>query len=121
MERLPVNGGELEFETKGTGEPLVLIHGSISGESFDCLMDQPALTDRYQVTHYHRRGFLGSTHHTGPFSIAQQAQDALAVVQRVAGGGTLPVIPTVAQPRCSSRWTLLMPCTHLRSWSRRLL
>jgi len=86
MERLPVNGGELEFETKGTGEPLVLIHGGITGEAFDCLLGQPALTDRYQVTHYHRRGFLGSTHHTGPFSIAQQAQDALAVVQRVALG-----------------------------------
>ena len=74
------------FETKGTGEPLVLIHGGITGEAFDCLLDQPPRTDRCQVTHYHRRRFLGSTRHTGPFSIAQQAQDALAVVQRVAGG-----------------------------------
>ena len=27
MKKLQVKGGELEYETVGTGEPLVLIHG----------------------------------------------------------------------------------------------
>ena len=86
MERLLANGAELEYETTGTGEPLVLIHGAISAEAFDCLLAESTLTSRYQLINYHRRGFLGSTHHDGPFSIAQQAQDALAMIRHVAGG-----------------------------------
>ena len=86
MKKLHVNGGELEYETVGSGEPLVLIHGAMIGDAFKPLLAEPALTSRYQVTHYHRRGFLGSTPHNGPFSIADQAADALAVVRHVAGG-----------------------------------
>jgi pimeloyl-ACP methyl ester carboxylesterase len=79
-------GAEIEYETAGQGEPLVLIHGSIVGEAFSPLLSQPALTSRYRVINYHRRGFLGSSRHAGPFSIAQQAADALAVIKEVAGG-----------------------------------
>ena len=86
MERLFVNGAELAYEVVGNGEPLVLIHGAISAETNDCLLNEPALTSRYKVINYHRRGFHGSAPHTGSFSLAQQAQDALAVIQEIAGG-----------------------------------
>lgn len=86
VERIATSRGEFEFETRGTGEPLVLIHGGVSGETDHCLLDQPALTDRYAVTVYHRRGFLGSPAHTGPFSIAEQAADARAVIEAIVGG-----------------------------------
>ncbi|MEX0782043.1 MAG: alpha/beta hydrolase [Dehalococcoidia bacterium] len=86
MERLSANGAELEYETRGSGEPLVLIHGAISAEAFDALLGESALASRYQVTNYHRRGFLGSSRHNGPCSIAEQAADALAVIRQVAGG-----------------------------------
>lgn len=86
MERLAVNGAEFEYTTVGSGEPLVLIHGAVSGETDHCLLEQPALTDRYAVTLYHRRGFLGSAAHSGPFSIAQQAADARAVIEAIVGG-----------------------------------
>jgi 3-oxoadipate enol-lactonase len=86
MDRLTVNGGELEVETVGAGEPLLLIHGSIVGDAFQPLLAEPALTRRHRVTHYHRRGFVGSSRAPRPFPIAQQAQDALAVLQQVCGG-----------------------------------
>lgn len=86
MERISTSRGDFEYKTRGSGEPLVLIHGSISGETDHCLLDQPALTDRYAVTVYHRRGFLGSPAHTGPFSIVEQAADARAVIEAVVGG-----------------------------------
>lgn len=86
MERLSTSRGEFEYETRGSGEPLVLIHGAISAEAFDCLLSESGLTNHYRLINYHRRGFLGSTPHAGPFSIAQQAQDALAVIAEVAGG-----------------------------------
>src|SRR4029079_3823167 len=50
------------------------------------LLAEPSLTSRYAVTHYHRRGFLGSSPHRGPFTVAKQAADALAVVNHGAGG-----------------------------------
>lgn len=86
MERLSANGAEFEYETRGSGEPLLLIHGAITGEAFNALLSQSTLTNRYQLINYHRRGFLGSSRHDGPCSIAQQAADALAVIQHVAGG-----------------------------------
>ena len=86
MERLQVDGGELEYETAGTGEPLVLIHGGIIGDASAPLLREASLTGRYQVTNYHRRGFLGSSSAPRPFSIAGQAADALAVIGKVAGG-----------------------------------
>jgi pimeloyl-ACP methyl ester carboxylesterase len=86
MDRISINGEQFEVETKGSGEPLVLIHGSISGETFDCLLKEPALTERYRVINYHRRGFLGSPKHARPCSLKQQAADALGVINAVAGG-----------------------------------
>ena len=86
MDRFSALGAEFEYETVGQGEPLVLIHGSIIGDAFSPLLREPALTSRYEVTNYHRRGFLGSTPHTGEFSIEQQAADARAVIEHVAGG-----------------------------------
>lgn len=86
MDRLAVNGGELEVASVGEGEPLLLIHGSIIAEAFEPLVAEPALTRRHRVTRYHRLGFAGSARAPRPYTIAQQAQDALAVLRQVCGG-----------------------------------
>lgn len=59
MERVIVNGVELEYEIPGSGEPVLLIHGSHICGSFVPLMDQHILTDDYALIGYHRRGFAG--------------------------------------------------------------
>ena len=82
LKRVPVQGGELEYETRGDGEPVLLIHGSHFAESYLPLMDEPVLAD-YRLIRYHRRGFAGSVEHEGPFTIEQQAEDALAVLQHL--------------------------------------
>jgi pimeloyl-ACP methyl ester carboxylesterase len=71
----------LEYEPHGEGEPVLLIHGSHVADSFLPLTREDVLADRYRLIRYHRRGFAGSDHHTGPFSIEEQARDALAVLQ----------------------------------------
>jgi acyl-CoA synthetase (AMP-forming)/AMP-acid ligase II len=76
MERARVNGIELEYEITGSGEPVLLIHGSHVAGSFKPLLAQPALTDEYMLIRYHRRGHLDSSPATGPVSIEQQAADA---------------------------------------------
>ena len=82
MERAPVSGGELEYEIRGDGEPVLLIHGSHFAGSFLSLMDEPSLAS-YRLIRYYRRGFAGSTEHAGPFSIERQAADALALLQHL--------------------------------------
>ena len=81
MERIPVGNGELAVEVTGDGEPVLFIHGSLIVEAFAPLMAQPAVRDRYRIIHYHRRGYGESSRHTGPFSLEQQADDALAVLR----------------------------------------
>jgi pimeloyl-ACP methyl ester carboxylesterase len=78
--RVPVDGGKLEYEVQGRGEPVLLIHGSILADAFTPLLAQPTLTDHYRLIHYHRRGFAGSCRHAGPCSIAEQAADAHALL-----------------------------------------
>jgi pimeloyl-ACP methyl ester carboxylesterase len=73
MNRANVNGVELEYESRGSGEPVVLIHAGIFADWFKPLVDEPALVSRYRVVSYHRVGYAGSSRPVGPVSIAQQA------------------------------------------------
>jgi pimeloyl-ACP methyl ester carboxylesterase len=82
MKRAPVRGGELEYEIRGNGEPVLLIHGSHIADAFLPLMDQTSLAG-YRLIRYHRRGFAGSTKHDGPFSIERQAADAVALLRHL--------------------------------------
>ncbi len=81
MNRARVNGAELEYEVKGSGEPVLFIHGSHIARSFLPLLAQPSLTEKYKLIRYHRRGFLGSTPARGSMSIKDQAADAQALLE----------------------------------------
>ena len=70
----------LEYEVRGTGEPVVLIHGALIADAFAPLLAQPGLTERYRFIHYHRRGYMGSTHAPNPVSIAEQVADCRALL-----------------------------------------
>lgn len=83
MERARVNGVELEYELKGSGEPVLLIHGSHIARSFLPLLAQPSLTKKYTLIRYHRRGFLGSSPARGSVSVKDQATDARALLEHL--------------------------------------
>jgi pimeloyl-ACP methyl ester carboxylesterase len=82
MKRAPVAGGELEYEVRGSGEPVLFIHGAHIADSFLPLMSEPSLAS-YGLIRYHRRGHVSSTPSVGPFSIEQEAADALALLQHL--------------------------------------
>src|SRR5262245_25094968 len=65
------------YEVEGKGEPVLLIHGSHVADAFLPLLLEPSLTSRFRLVRYHRRGFVKSPPHAGPFGIEQQARDAL--------------------------------------------
>jgi pimeloyl-ACP methyl ester carboxylesterase len=83
MNRAQIGGSELEYEIRGAGEPVVLVHGSHIADAFAPLLAEPVLTERYQLILYHRCGFAGSTHPDGPLSIVQQAADCHAFMQHL--------------------------------------
>ena len=63
MQRAPVDGIELEYEIRGTGEPVVLIHAGVCAEFFRPLADP--LAARHTVLRYHRAGSADSDHVEG--------------------------------------------------------
>jgi pimeloyl-ACP methyl ester carboxylesterase len=79
MQIAQINGAKMGIIDKGTGEPLVFIHGA---GSFEChaALQQPALTERFRLIHNHRRGYGESEPRQGPTSLAQEAADCRAVL-----------------------------------------
>jgi pimeloyl-ACP methyl ester carboxylesterase len=73
MERATVDGLKLEYELRGAGEPVVLIHWGLCAAWAEPLMDEPALADRYRLLSYHRAGFAGSDRIEGPLTLADHA------------------------------------------------
>jgi pimeloyl-ACP methyl ester carboxylesterase len=73
VERAAVDGLELAYELRGSGEPVVLIHWGVSATWAEPLMEEPALADRYRLLRYHRAGFGDSSPVEGPISIADHA------------------------------------------------
>jgi pimeloyl-ACP methyl ester carboxylesterase len=82
MDRAKVNGVELEYEARGTGEPVLLIDMLIA-DCFVPLLPEPALAHRYQLIRYHKRGWVGSTHTASPVSIGEHAADAAALLDNL--------------------------------------
>jgi pimeloyl-ACP methyl ester carboxylesterase len=80
MESANLNGVELEYEVKGSGEPMLLISTGPIADSFLPFLSEPALVERYRLISYHQRGQVGSTHSRAPVSFAQHAADAAALL-----------------------------------------
>jgi pimeloyl-ACP methyl ester carboxylesterase len=80
MKSVKLNDIELEYEVAGSGEPLLLI-SPVLADGVLPLFSDPALSDRYRLIRYHKRGWLGSTHTPPPVSIADHAADAAALLE----------------------------------------
>ena len=79
MLRARVDGLELEYETRGAGEPVVLVHAGVCADFFAPLMDQPALAGHRLVRH-HRAGYAGSDRVDGQLGIERQAAHCRALM-----------------------------------------
>jgi len=80
MDKAKVNGVELEYEAKGSGEPVILIGTGPIADSFLPFFFEKALVGRYHLIRYHQRGQVGSTSSPGPVSFAEHAADAAALL-----------------------------------------
>ena len=82
MPKVDVNGIDLFYEIKGTGEPLLLIAGFLCDLSYWSLI-MPSLISRYQVIRLDNRGIGRSSAPDSPYSIQQMANDVAALLDRI--------------------------------------
>jgi pimeloyl-ACP methyl ester carboxylesterase len=119
MEKADLGDRIIEYETRGAGEPVILIHGSVAPDAFLPLMNEPALTSRYRLVRYHRRGYMGTTHSPPPVRIVDQAHDCLGLMRQlgisrahVAGhsyGGVIATMVALEGPDVVHTLSLLEP------------
>jgi pimeloyl-ACP methyl ester carboxylesterase len=83
MATTTVNGVDLYYEATGTGEPLVLIHGSWGDHANWAHVAQPLATHHRVIT-YDRRGHSASAPATG--TTEDDVADTAALIEQVAGG-----------------------------------
>jgi pimeloyl-ACP methyl ester carboxylesterase len=83
MERARIDGVELEYELRGTGEPVVLIHWGVGVVWAQPLLDEPALADGYRLLSYHRAGFADSSRIEGSIDMAEHAHHCRLLMRAV--------------------------------------
>ena len=76
-------GIELDYELRGSGEPVVLIHWGVATAFAEPLLNEPALADSYQLLTYDRAGFGRSSRVDGPLTIADHARHCQLVMRHV--------------------------------------
>jgi pimeloyl-ACP methyl ester carboxylesterase len=81
--RAALDGTELEYEVRGAGPPVVLVHAGVFADWFDPLLEEPALGGRYRVVSYHRAGYAGSSRPIGPVGIARHAAHCRALLRHL--------------------------------------
>ena len=86
LRQLTVGGVRLEYELKGSGEPVLLIPpGPVAG-AFVPLMFERALLDGYGAIRYYRRGQAGGTPPATPVTFADHASDAALLLDHLGVG-----------------------------------
>ena len=73
----------LQYEARGDGEAMLLIHGSHMADAFLPMAQESVLVDRHRLIRYHRRGFANSQRAPAGFSIEDQARDALSILDHL--------------------------------------
>src|SRR5947208_1105757 len=77
-----INGVELYYELSGSGEPLVLVHGSW-GDHHNWDPVVPALADWFRVLAYDRRGHSASERPAGQGSVFEDADDLAGLIDEL--------------------------------------
>jgi pimeloyl-ACP methyl ester carboxylesterase len=77
-----VNGVQIHYELVGSGEPLVLVHGSW-GDHTSWRFVAPSFSEHFRVLTYDRRGHSKSERPQGQGSFSEDAADLAALIERL--------------------------------------
>ena len=73
MNRAASAGVELEYETRGSGDTVVLVHHGAGADWFRPLMEEPTQVDGFRLLRYHRAGYAGSGPRLSPLTFSNEA------------------------------------------------
>jgi len=119
---LDIDGVQLAYEERGSGAPVLLIHGT-GGAVWDPLPEQLAAAG-HRAIYYHRRGFGESTHepikdpprHTRDAAALLERLDAApAVVVGHSMGGVLTLDLVTSRPELVRGVVLIEPPLHFKT------
>jgi pimeloyl-ACP methyl ester carboxylesterase len=130
MSTVTVNGTSLYYEERGSGPPLLLIHGTGGySDVFTPVLD--GLARSFRVIVYDRRGFARSRRGAARWRLADQARDAAqlldeldawpAIVVGWSGGGVIALDLAVTAPDRVASLVLAEPAVHMTTHPRRSL
>jgi pimeloyl-ACP methyl ester carboxylesterase len=80
MKTFTADGVQLEYQVRGDGEPLLLIHGGMIADSFEPIAD--ALAASYQLITCRRRGYHGTPPHPD-CTMSKVTADAVALLDHL--------------------------------------
>ncbi len=83
MDRVALGDVELEYEIRGAGEPVVLVHHGAGADWFNPLLEEPVLNGRYRLLRYHRAGYAGSSRLAAPLTFAREAANFRALIRHL--------------------------------------
>jgi pimeloyl-ACP methyl ester carboxylesterase len=83
MERVRLNGADVEYEVRGSGAPVVFIHGAILSDGFVPVIEQAGIMANFQVVHYRRRGYAGSSRAPAGMTMQGWAADCVALLDHL--------------------------------------
>jgi pimeloyl-ACP methyl ester carboxylesterase len=81
--RFRVDDFELEYSSRGSGEPLLLVHGGFLTNWFDPMSREETLADRYRLISYHRPGYGRSSVPSAQVTIEDQAHCCVALLRHL--------------------------------------
>jgi pimeloyl-ACP methyl ester carboxylesterase len=83
MDKARLNSIELEYETTGSGDPVLLIGTGPIADSFLPLFADKTLADKHRLIRYRQRRISTDTRDPAPVDFAQHAADAAALLDRL--------------------------------------
>ena len=118
-QRAEINGAQLEIRERGSGEPVVFVHGAM-GDECAAVIKEPALTGHFRLIDYHQRGWGNSTWPEGlPGGVDQLSADCRAVMRHLgverahlagqSGGGRVLLQLALDAPEAVQSLALLEP------------
>ncbi|MDH2386450.1 alpha/beta hydrolase [Bradyrhizobium sp. CER78] len=119
MERVQLNGADIEYDVRGSGAPVVFIHGAIVSDGFVPVIEQAEIAENFQIVHYRRRGYAGSSRALVGMTMQGWARDCIALLNHlgiasahVAGhsfGASIALQMTIDAPGRVRKLALLEP------------
>jgi pimeloyl-ACP methyl ester carboxylesterase len=83
MKRVQLNGTDIEYDVRGSGEPVVFIHGAILSDGFVPVIEQTGIVENFQIVHYRRRGYAASSRAVAGMTMQGWAGDCVALLDHL--------------------------------------